>query len=342
VSSETILSVKRFSNIIWVCVFFAAIFVAKVNAQPSSTSTTGNPPAVVSNSTNSNAAAQVQPAAGSTAEEEGLPSQFAPVLFYIGPLPVTNSILCTWIVAAIILVIVRVSTWKNIKQVPSGMQNALEAIVEGWEGLMGDILDKRVTRWVFPFATTFFIFIVISNLVDLVPGVGSIGFGTRNEHSSLPFAIENVQKPFFRPPTTDANLTIVMAAIFLVMSLFWAVRYNGFLGLIKHIFGVKIDANKWVYPLFLSLFIAIGLMEVLSILFARPVALAMRLYGNILGGATMIDMVYHNKSMLWTVVLLTLTYFYETFICILQAFVFALLVIAFVGTLCTPEDEHGH
>jgi F-type H+-transporting ATPase subunit a len=320
--------------------FFAAIFVADVNAQSSSQSTASNLPAV-SNSTNSSAAAQVQLAAGSAADEEGLPSQFAPVLFNIGPLPVTNSMVCTWIVALLILVIVRSSTWK-IKEIPSGMQNVMESIVEGWEGLMGDILDKRVTRWVFPFATTFFIFIVISNLVDLVPGVGSIGFGTPDKNSSLPFAIENVQKPFFRPPTTDANLTIVMAAIFLVMSLFWAVRYNGFWGLIKHILGVKMDTNKWLYPLFLSLFIAIGLMEVLSVLFARPVALAMRLYGNILGGATMIDMVFHNKSMLWTIVLLTFTYFYETFICILQAFVFALLVIAFVGTLCTPEDEHGH
>ena len=63
---------------------------------------------------------------------------------------------------------------------PSGMQNMMEAIVEGWESLIGDILDKRVTRWVFPFATTFFIFIVMSNLVDLIPGVGSIGFGAKS------------------------------------------------------------------------------------------------------------------------------------------------------------------
>ena len=151
--------------------------------------------------------------------------------------------ICTWIVAALIFVIVRVTTWKNIKEIPSGVQNVMEALVEGWEGLMGDILDKRVTRWVFPFATTFFIFIVISNLVDLVPGVGSIG-SERRQHSSLPFAIDTC-RPFFRPPTTDANLTVAMAGIFLVMSLYWAVRYNGFWGLIKHIFGVKMETNKW-------------------------------------------------------------------------------------------------
>src|SRR5208282_5758756 len=117
------------------------------------------------------------------------------------------------------------------------------------------ILDKRVARWVFPFAATFFIFIVMSNLVDLIPGVGSIGFGPPDKNSSLPFAIEHVNKPFFRPPTTDANLTVAMAGIFLVMSLFWAVRYNGVFGLVKHIFGVKMETTKVLYPLFFLLFL---------------------------------------------------------------------------------------
>ena len=97
--------------------------------------------------------------------------------------------ICTWIVAALILVIVRLTTWRSIKEVPSGGQNVMEALIEGWEGLIGDILDKRVARWVFPFATTFFIFIVMSNFVDLIPGVGSIGTRPRWEiHTVLPSA----------------------------------------------------------------------------------------------------------------------------------------------------------
>ena len=240
--------------------------------------------------------------------------------------------ICTWIVAAIILIVVRVSTWKNIKEVPSGMQNALEALVEMWDDLIGDILDKRVTRWVFPFATTFFIFILISNLLDLVPGVGSIGFSHNGNFT-----------PLFRPPTTDANLTVAMAGIFLVMSIFWAVRYNGFFGLIKHIFGVKMETNKWVFPLFVLLFLFIGAMELLSVAFARPVALAMRLYGNVFAGESILDMIFHSKSLLFTLVLSSFMYFYETFVCLVQAFVFAMLVVAFVGTLCThTEEEHGH
>jgi len=249
--------------------------------------------------------------------------------------------ICTWIVAAVILIVVRLSTWRNIKEIPSGMQNFLEALVEMWDGLIGDILDKRVTRWVFPFATTFFIFIVISNLMDLVPGVGSIGYG-KPANYSMPLAV-NVTEPLFRPPTTDANLTIAMAGIFLIMSLYWAVRYNGFFGLIKHIFGVKMETNKLAYPLFFLLFLFIGAMELLSVMFARPVALAMRLYGNVFAGESILDMIFHSKSLLFSLVLSSFMYFYETFVCLVQAFVFAMLVVAFVGTLCTHNDEeHAH
>jgi len=315
--------------------FFTAILTANAET-PSSPDTVGG-------STGNPAVAQTQAAPAPATAESDLPAQAAPVLFYIGPFPITNSIVCSWIVAAVILIIVRVTTWKNIKEIPSGMQNVIEALVEGWESLMGDILDPRVTRWVFPFATTFFIFIVMSNYVDLIPGVGSIGVGTPVQHSPLPFAVEHVQRPFFRPPTTDANLTVAMAGLFLVMSLFWAIRYNGPWGLIKHIFGVKMETSKWLFPLFLLLFIFIGIMEVVSILFARPVALAMRLYGNIFAGETILEMTFHVKSFLASVALSTVAYGYETFVCLVQAFVFALLVVAFVGTMCShPDQEHGH
>ncbi len=253
----------------------------------------------------------------------------APEVFNILGLPVTNSMICTWIVAAFILIVVRLGTWNNIKEIPSGLQNLIEATVEGWEGLIGDILDERVTRWVFPFATTFFIFIVISNLTDLVPGVGSIGLVNNGEF-----------KPLFRPPTTDANLTVAMAGIFLVMSLYWAVRFNGVWGLVKHIFGVKMETSKVLYPIFFLLFLFIGAMELLSVLFARPVALAMRLYGNVFAGESILDMIFHGKSLLFSLILSSGMYFYETFVCVVQAFVFAMLVVAFVGTLCTHSEEH--
>jgi F-type H+-transporting ATPase subunit a len=310
VLSEIIL-VNRFGKIIFVLVFFAAIFAVNLHAQPAS-------PA--------GAAAAPAPA------DEMVPAA-APAVFHVLGLPITNSMICTWIVAAFILILVRATTPKNIKEIPSGMQNVLEAMVEGWDGLIGDILDKRVTKWVFPFATTFFIFILFSNLMDLVPGVGSIGFTSPDKKFT----------PLFRPPTTDANLTVAMAGIFLVMSLYWAVRYNGVWGLVKHIFGVKMETTKWTYPLFFLLFLFIGSMELLSVVFARPVALAMRLYGNVFAGESILDMIFHGKSLLFSLLLSSCMYFYETFVCLVQAFVFAMLVVAFVGTLCShTDDEHAH
>ena len=269
--------------------------------------------------------------AAAPAEEAGpLVSQSAPTLFNVGPLPVSNSMVCTWIVTLLLIVIVRVTTWK-VKEVPSGGQNVMESIVEGWEGLMGNVLEPKVVRWVFPFATTFFIFIWICNLMDLCPGIGSIGYGVADKASSLPLAVVHVAKPLLRPPTTDANLTIAMAGVFFVMSLFWALRYNGPVGLVKHIFGVKVEANKMVYPLLLLLFIFIGVMETFSILFIRPVALALRLFGNIFAGETMLTMAMTQKSYLSAILFALPGYFFETVVCTLQAFVFAMLTVAFVG-----------
>jgi len=314
----------RLIKVIFACGLLAMLVVAGLKAQtPAAPVPAVQPAPAISTPAAASAPAKAEEAA------EAIP-QAAPPLFTVLGFPVTNSMVCTWIVAALIFVIVRATTWK-LKEIPTGGQNVMETLVEGWEGLMGNILEPKVTRWVFPFATTFFIFIVISNFVDLIPGVGSIGVSTPGQHPSF--------RPFFRPPTTDANLTVAMAGIFLAMNLFWAVRYNGFWGLIKHIFGVKMETNKWVYPLFLLLFIFVGLMEVLSIVVVRPVALAMRLYGNIFGGENMLDMMLSHKSFPLAVISALPFYFYEVFVCALQAFVFALLTIAFVGTICTHADE---
>jgi F-type H+-transporting ATPase subunit a len=308
---------KRFVQIFFVFTFMAMVLAMSASAQSPA------PPA-----------GEIAPAMAPAPAEAGHPTegvpQAAPALFTVLGLPVTNSMICTWIVVALIIVSVRATTWR-VKEVPTGAQNVMETLIESWEGLIGDILDPRVARWVFPFATTFFVFIVISNYMDLVPGVGSIGTYHNGQFT-----------PFFRPPTTDANLTVAMAGIFLAMSLFWAVRYNGFFGLIKHIFGVKMETGKWAYPLFFLLFLFIGAMELLSIGFARPVALAMRLYGNIFAGETILHMTMHSGSFWAGLLLTTFTYFYEAFVCLVQAFVFAMLVVAFVGTLCTPAEEHGH
>src|SRR4029434_3928534 len=90
--------------------------------------------------------------------------------------PVTNSMVVTWIVAIGLIVFAQLAT-RNMKPVPEGAQNFLEWLVESLylflEGLLGAALAKK-TFWFF---ATVFIFILASNWLGLVPGVGSLGWG---------------------------------------------------------------------------------------------------------------------------------------------------------------------
>lgn len=260
----------------------------------------------------------------------------APVLFNVGPLPVTNSIVCTWIIAGAIFIGVRAGT-RRMQEVPSGAQNVVEAAVEGLEEMTKGLLEPKVARWVFPLAATFFLFIVIANLMGLLPGIGSIGWGHAAK-GGLPFGVEHADTPLFRPPMADANMTVAMAAVFFLMNLFWAFRYNGPVGLMKHIFGVK-GGMKGAIVIPLSLiFIFIGLIEVISICI-RPVALAMRLYGNIYGGESVLTIMLTNSPLGLGALPF---YFLELLVAVVQALVFTLLAIAFTGALCSHDEEESH
>ena len=281
----------------------------------------------------------IHSAAGSAAEpaHTGPPvTPEAPTLFNLGPVPITNAMVYTWVIMALIFIVIRLGT-KNIREVPSGLQNAIEAAVEGLEEMTKGLLEPKVANWCFPLVATFFIFIVLSNLLGLLPGVGSIGWGHRVE-GGLPFALHHADVPLFRPPTADANTTVAMAAIFFIMSSYWALKYNGPLGLIKHVFGVKGGMKGLVLIPLTLIFIFIGLIETISILI-RPVALAMRLYGNIYGGESVLTIMLAKA---WGLAAVPF-YFLELMVAIVQAIVFTLLCIAFIGTLCSHmEEEGGH
>jgi len=192
-----------------------------------------------------------------------------------------------------------------------------------------------VANWCFPLVATFFIFIVLSNLLGLLPGVGSIGWG-HPVSGGLPFALQHADVPLFRPPTADANTTVAMAAIFFIMSSYWAFKYNGPFGLVKHVFGVKGGMKGLILIPMTLIFLFIGLIETISILI-RPVALAMRLYGNIYGGESVLTIMLAKA---WGLAAVPF-YFLELMVAIVQAVVFTLLCIAFIGTLCSHSEEEG-
>ena len=102
------------------------------------------------------------------AESEGLPAH-AVTVFHIGPFPVTNSMLVTWIVALGILVFARYAT-RNMKDIPDGAQNFWEFLVESLRDFLEEIVGKELIHKTFWFFATIFIFICFTNWCGLIPG----------------------------------------------------------------------------------------------------------------------------------------------------------------------------
>jgi F-type H+-transporting ATPase subunit a len=94
-------------------------------------------------------------------------------IFSNGPAWLTNSVLMT-IIVDVVLIILALATRFSLKEIPSGLQNVMEAIVETLYGLAESVAGKNAAKF-FPWVATLFLLIIISNWSGLIPGVGSIG-----------------------------------------------------------------------------------------------------------------------------------------------------------------------
>ncbi len=212
------------------------------------------------------------------AEEHGLSQQAVEIARPFG-FPITNSMLVTWIVG--LVVFAQLAT-RSMKQVPDGAQNFLEWLVESLYGFLEGIIGSHLVRRTFWFFATIFIFILASNWVGLIPGVGSIGWGHQTAEGF------QLTEPFFRGANADVNLTLAMALIFFACWIFWAVSENGLMGFGKELFAPKGESTGPLKVLLIVVFFAAGCLEIVSILF-RPVSLSFRLYGNVFAGETMLE-----------------------------------------------------
>lgn len=267
---------------------------------------------------------------------EGLPAA-APHI-QVGPFSVTNSMIMTWIVAIALIVFVQLAT-RNIKAIPEGAQNFWEWLVEGLHNFLEDIIGRDLVKKTFWFFATIFIFILFTNWAGLIPGVGTVGWGTPDEHGAL----QHISRPLLRGVNADLNMTLAMAMTFFVCWTVWAVQANGFGGFILHLFGPKGDTTGLLKVLMIFVFIIVGVLEVVSIVF-RPVSLSFRLYGNIFAGENMLESmaIMGGPAFGW---LLPLPFYaMELLVGVVQALVFMLLTSVFTLLICTHEEGHepGH
>ena len=264
---------------------------------------------------------------------EGLPPA-APVLFKVGPLPITNSMVLTWIVALLLVAVVKVGM-SNPKPVPQGAQNVLEWLVGGLFEFLEGIIGLDLAKKTFWFFASLFIFIVATNWFGLVPGVGTIGYGVKTDHGF------HVTDPLFRGANADFNMTFAMAMVFFVLWVVWAIQANGVVGFLKHIFAPKGETSGALFLLMVVVFFAVGLLEIVSIAF-RPVSLSFRLFGNIFAGENMLEAMTHLGGATFGWLTALPFYFMELMVGLVQGLVFMLLTAVFTLLICTHDEEHAH
>lgn len=259
----------------------------------------------------------------------------APVpLFSIGGFPITNSMISELIVTCVIIAVIQVGM-RAPKLVPTGMQNLIEWLVESMSNFLELLMGRATTDRGFWYFGGLLVFVVVGNLLALVPGVGTVGLG----HGSNIWNFE-VTKPFFRGTNANVNITAAYSAIFFVMFFYWCYRQAGVGGSLFHTFGPKVRfKNPFADSLFIVIFFMVGCVELLTILFVRPIAFTFRLYGNIYGGEFLLDSIYKMAPNLAFLTLIPF-YFYELLVALVQAFVFFVLTAAFTG-LITNTSTHG-
>jgi F-type H+-transporting ATPase subunit a len=239
-------------------------------------------------------------------------------IFHIAGFPVTNSLLVAVFVSLLMMTVAFIVS-RNLKKVPVGTQNVIEIAVESLVNLAESVGGKS-TRKFMPLIITFFLFILLSNWMGLLPFFGSVGF----------YEIEEGHKvfiPFLRGATADLNTTFALA----IASVF-SIQYFGFsslkLGYLKKFFNFSSPI------MFLS-----GILELVSE-FAKIMSFAFRLFGNVFAGEVLLMVI----AFLVPVVAPLPFFGLEIFVGFIQALVFSMLTLIFLNIATQSHGEevqHG-
>ena len=242
----------------------------------------------------------------------------AETILNLGPLAVTNSMVATGIVLIVLSFVSFIAT-RKLKEVPSGLQNMLEAVVEGLYKLTdGIIRDKKLSRKVFPLIATFFIFILFNNWLGLFPGFGTIGIHEINKEG------HEVFRPILRAGTADLNTTIALGLVSVTAIQVIGISALGFVRYSRKFINFSSPVNFFV-----------GILELISEII-KIVSFAFRLFGNVFAGEVLLTVMSVMVPFLVPMPL----YIMEVFVGFIQALVFTMLTLVFIKMATLSHDAH--
>lgn len=257
-----------------------------------------------------------------------------------GFFPISNALLTTWLVMAL-LVVFAIAATRNLSVRPSSIQVLAESLVGGLYDFFESIAGKHIREF-FPIIASLFIYILIANWVGLLPGVGTIGF--HRTHEAKATAVHDVQPeaeiektahegatkedhaeetsfvPLLRGATADLNTTLALAIISVV-----AMQYYGFRNLGGQYLARFVNFKD-------PILFGVGILEFVSDI-SKVVSFAFRLFGNIFAGEVLLAVIAFLMPFIVPLPFL----FMELFVGVVQALVFSMLSAAFFNVAVSHE-----
>ncbi len=246
-----------------------------------------------------------------------------PPIFHLPGIP--DHVTYTWLVMIILAGIAFMAS-RRLELVPRGAQNAMEVVLEQVQGMIDDVMGAQGRPYL-PFIATLGLFILVANLMSLVPGLTG--------------------------PTTNLNTTAACAIVVFFAYHAIGIKKQGAVTYIKHFMGPVV----WLAPLMMPI-------EIISHL-ARPLSLTLRLFGNMVGGHILLAVIFFlmglNGLIGWALsgsaagavvggisgliaIAFTVGFLYplKLLVSFLQAFIFVMLTMLYItGAIEHAEDGHG-
>ncbi|MFT5574857.1 MAG: F-type H+-transporting ATPase subunit a [Bermanella sp.] len=216
--------------------------------------------------------------------------------------------------------------------VPRGLQNFIEMVVEFIDKNVKDTF-KHKNAMIAPMALTIFVWILLMNVMDLVP-VDWI--------PQLAAVISGNPHFFFKAvPTTDPNVTLGMAFAVFGLMVYFTIAKKGFMGFVKELTLHPFHSSKWYINVVL---VPINFaLEAISWV-SKPISLGLRLFGNLYAGEMIFILIatMFGAGLVLGIFAGVLQWAWAVFhilIITLQAFVFMVLTIVYMAMAHQVEEE---
>ncbi len=215
----------------------------------------------------------------------------------------------------LLLVVLAVVLNRRLALMPGMAQNIFELFIDGALGIMDSVLgNRRTSEKYLPLVFTIFLFILCSNWLGLLPGVGSILVHQGKE-----------AVPLLRSPASDLNFTLALALIAMTFVNFASSVAIGFRARLSAFFNFKGPIDFFI-----------GILELVSE-FGKIISLTFRLFGNVFAGEVLLAIM----AFLVPYAVPLPFMFLEIFVGFIQAFVFGMLTTVFVA-MASIHGEEAH